>query len=93
MLKTRFGEVATPHGFRTSVVGWWQKAPGMKARFSKDLVKEVLAHSRDDHDDDAAFAAYDREEMFDDRRAFMELWGKFVTGTEAQPLALVPLAA
>jgi integrase len=94
MQRTTFGQQATPHGFRSSLAGWWRTA-AVSAKFRKVILDDALAHVRREEDDeskgvDHVFRAYDRAKLFVERRAFMKQWAEFVTGmTENQPLTLV----
>ena len=66
--------VASPHGFRSSFRSW---GTAKKARV--ELLERALAHGRED----ATQAAYDREELVEERRELMEDWAKFLSGGDS----------
>jgi integrase len=65
------GQRASPHGFRASFRSWCRAK-----KVPDDIAERCLAHGRED----ATQAAYDREEMLEDRRVWMERWAKFLSG-------------
>lgn len=93
LARTSIGKTAQPHGFRSSLVSWWRE-PEVKPRYDKSLIDDALAHVRREEEEkrstDKVFRSYDQALQFKARRALMEEWAHFVTGTtEARPLALV----
>jgi integrase len=84
MQKTSFGELATPHGFRTSFVDWWLDGEGWNHEFTRDDIDLCLAHAEDE-----VRAAYRNNDILEKRRRLLERWGKYVTGTEAAPVIAV----
>jgi len=85
MQSTSFGELATPHGFRTSFYDWWRKGVGWNHQFPEKLVDLCLAH----WEKNKVRAAYQKDDLLEERRVLMERWARFVTGTEEGRLALV----
>ena len=74
--------MASPHGFRSSFRSW-----ARAKRMPDDIAERCLAHSRKD----AVLAAYDREEMLEDRRVWMERWATFLSGEDSADV--VPIRA
>ena len=98
MSKTSFGqqaaeqqgaeetELPTPHGFRTSFHDWWRTGDPSWARdFLQEHVDYCLAHLEGNR----VRRAYMKNDLLEQRRKLMELWGQFVTGTGASPVVLV----
>jgi integrase len=73
---------ASPHGFRSSFRSW-----ARAKRMPDDIAERCLAHQRKD----ATLAAYDREEMLEDRRVWMERWANFLSGEDSADV--VPIRA
>ena len=72
--------MASVHGFRASFRSWCRAK-----KVPDDVAERALAHGRED----ATQAAYDREEMLEDRRKVMERWASFLSGKDADNV--VPL--
>ena len=72
--------VASVHGFRASFRSWCRAK-----KVADDVAERALAHARED----ATQAAYDREEMLEDRRKVMSDWAAFLSGADADNV--VPL--
>ncbi len=70
---------ASPHGFRSSFRSW-----ARAKRMPDDIAERCLAHQRKD----ATLAAYDREEMLEDRRVWMEKWSEFLSDADFERRAL-----
>jgi integrase len=66
--------MASVHGFRASFRSWCRAK-----KVPDDVAERALAHGRED----ATQAAYDREEMLEDRRKAMERWSRFLSGEDA----------
>ena len=75
-LTDREGEPSTAsvHGFRASFRSWCRAK-----KVPDDVAERALAHGRED----ATQAAYDREEMLEDRRRVMARWASFLSGEDA----------
>jgi integrase len=65
---------ASVHGFRASFRSWCRAK-----KVPDDVAERALAHGRED----ATQAAYDREEMLEDRRKVMARWALFLSGEDA----------
>jgi integrase len=63
--------MASPHGFRASFRSWCTAR-----HVPSEIAERCLAHERKD----ATQQAYDREEMLDARRVWMERWSNFLSG-------------
>lgn len=70
----------TPHGFRTSFRTWAQDTEAV----SFDVAETALAHSIGNK----VTRAYARSDLLDRRRVAMDAWARFVTGQEANVIAL-----
>jgi integrase len=66
----------TVYGFRSSFRDWAAE----KTKFSRSVCEAALAHVVKDNTE----AAYFRSDLFDQRRALMEAWGKYVTESPAK---------
>ena len=64
---------ATAHGFRSSFRTWI----GETTNYPHEVAEAALAHAQPD----AVVAAYSRGDFFGKRRAMMEAWARFVTGS------------
>ena len=73
--------MASPHGMRAAFRSWCTAK-----KVSSEIAERCLAHGRES----AVAAAYDREEMLEDRRKVMERWASFVSGADSN---VVPLRA
>lgn len=71
-LKSDRGEVAVPHGFRSSFRDW----AGDCTNFAGDVAEMALAHVVEDETE----AAYRRGDMLQKRRALMQQWGDYCFG-------------
>jgi integrase len=71
---------ASPHGFRSSFRSWCTAR-----HVPSEVAERCLAHERKD----ATQAAYDREEMLEQRRDAMERWASFLSGADTSNV--VPL--
>lgn len=74
--------MASVHGFRASFRSWCRAK-----KVPDDVAERALAHGRED----ATQAAYDREEMLEDRRKVMSDWAKFLSGEDSADV--VPIRA
>ena len=72
--------MASPHGFRAAFGSWC-----MARHIPVAVAERCLAHERKG----AIEQAYDREEMLEARREWMEKWAAFLSGAEASNV--VPL--
>lgn len=63
----------TVHGFRSTFRDW----AGETTSFDRETIEHALAHRLKDKTE----AAYSRGTQFDKRRALMQAWGEFATGT------------
>ena len=70
----------TPHGFRTSFRTWAQDTDAV----AFDVAETALAHSIGSK----VTRAYARSDLLDRRRVAMDAWARFVTGQEANVIAL-----
>jgi integrase len=78
----------TLHGFRATMWEWVREGTKMKVEgYDDDLVNVVLAHKIRDR----VQAAYDRAEMIERRREFLEHWGRVCGSTTSG--VVVPLKA
>jgi integrase len=66
--------MASVHGFRTSFRSWCRAK-----KIRDDMAERALAHRRED----ATQAAYDPEEMLEDRRKVMSDWAAFLSGADS----------
>jgi integrase len=66
--------MASVHGFRASFRSWCRAK-----KIRDDVAERALAHGRED----ATQAAYDREEMLEDRRKVMSDWAAFLSGADS----------
>jgi integrase len=73
---------ASRHGFRASFRSWCRAK-----KIPDDVAERCLAHERKD----ATLAAYDREEVPEDRRKVMERWARFLSGETSADV--VPIRA
>ncbi|MCA1777155.1 MAG: HK97 family phage prohead protease [Loktanella sp.] len=69
-LVKRFDPDITMHGFRSSFRTWSRK----QGRYSYDVMELALAHEKD-----ALTAAYERDDLLEERRPLMADWADFVT--------------
>jgi integrase len=70
---------ASPHGMRASFRSYCTAK-----RVPVEISERCLAHGREN----AVQAAYDREEMLEDRRKVMEEWAAFLSGADSNVVAL-----
>jgi integrase len=77
-----YGEVATPHGLRSSFRDWGAEC----SHFPREVLEHALAHSVGD----ASERAYARSKLFGKRRALMQAWARFCTSPPPAG-AVVPL--
>ena len=77
-LVKRFDPGITMHGFRSSFRSWARK----EARYHYDVMEIALSHEKDD-----LIAAYERDDLLEERRPMMTHWADFVTGGE-DPVSL-----
>jgi integrase len=75
MLMRRLGRKEVPHGLRSSFRDW-----AADNRKDRDLAEAALAHALPDRTE----AAYRRSDLFEARRALMEEWAAFVSGSETR---------
>jgi integrase len=66
--------MASVHGFRASFRSWCRAK-----KIRDDVAERALPHGRED----ATQAAYDREEMLEDRRKVMSNWAAFLSGVDS----------
>ena len=80
---TGLAERATVHGFRSSFRDWAAECTGA----SWAVMEKALAH----HVGSAVERAYARSDLFEQRRALMQAWGAYVTGSgmEAEGVRIV----
>jgi integrase len=71
-----YGEVATPHGFRSSFRDWGAES----SRFPREVLEHALAHAVGD----ASERSYARSKLFGKRRLLMEAWARFCTSPPAK---------
>jgi integrase len=64
-----YGEVATPHGFRSSFRDWGAEC----SHFPREVLEHALAHAVGD----ASERSYARSKLFGKRRLLMEAWARF----------------
>lgn len=76
---TKIGETGRPHGFRTSFRTWAQDHD-----VSYDVGETILGHSVGGRVE----RTYARSDLLDRRRVVMDAWAEFVTGGEAEIIAL-----
>ena len=69
-----------PHGFRSSYCVW---AEEQQAHVAHEVRESVLAHKNQSKTE----AAYNRTDLFDQRRGLMETWTRFATATPATVIA------
>jgi integrase len=72
-----FGVNATVHGFRSTFRDW----AGEATHYPRDVCEMALAHAIDNK----AEAAYRRGDMLAKRRALMQDWADYATGTKSEP--------
>ena len=72
----RRGMPERPHGFRSSFRDWCAEATGTP----REVAEAALAHS----DGTKTERAYRRTDFLEQRRALMEQWARFVTGSGAE---------
>lgn len=77
-LAKRFDPDITMHGFRSSFRTWARK----QGRYGYDVMELALAHEKD-----ALTAAYERDDLLEERRPMMADWADFVTAGE-EPVSL-----
>jgi integrase len=77
-LVQRFDTNITMHGFRSSFRTWSRK----QGRYGFDVMELALAHEKD-----ALTAAYERDDLLEERRPMMAAWADFVTAG-ADPVSL-----
>ena len=77
-LVQRFDANITMHGFRSSFRTWSRK----QGRYGFDVMELALAHEKD-----ALTAAYERDDLLEERRPMMAAWADFVTAG-ADPVSL-----
>ena len=77
-LAKRFDPGITMHGFRSSFRTWARK----QGRYDHDCMELALAHEKD-----ALTAAYERDDLLEERRPLMADWADFVTAGEG-PVSL-----
>ena len=77
-LVQKFDPDITMHGFRSSFRTWARK----QGRYGYDVMELALAHEKD-----ALTAAYERDDLLEERRPLMADWADFVTAGE-DPLSL-----
>jgi integrase len=78
--------LATPHGFRSTFRSWgsaqWEKLSKAQKEYRMYLLEVCLAHkivaAETIGADPALLAAYDRDELVEQRRSIMDAWAKFV---------------
>lgn len=73
----RYGESATPHGFRATFRMWAAE----KTKFPSDLCEMALSHSVGN----ATTRAYNRGNLLERRRPLMERWAKYVMERSTPP--------
>lgn len=73
----RYGETATPHGFRTTFRMWAAE----KTKFPDELCEVALSHSVGN----ATTRAYNRGNLLERRRPMMERWAKFAMERSTPP--------
>jgi integrase len=71
-----YGEVATPHGFRSSFRDWGAES----SHFPREVLEHALAHAVGD----ASERSYARSKLFGKRRLLMEAWARFCTSPPAK---------
>ena len=69
-----------PHGFRSSFRDW---AEERQTHVAHEVKEAVLAHKTLSKTE----AAYNRTDLFDQRRGLMEAWARFATATPATVMA------
>ena len=72
-----------PHGFRSSFRDW---AEEQQTHVAHEVKEAVLAHKSQSKTE----AAYNRTDLFDQRRGLMEAWARFATATPATVMAFRP---
>lgn len=72
---------AVPHGLRSTFRDW-----AAEQGFERDMAEMALAHNVGS----AVERAYRRSDMLERRRAMMEAWGRFVTGSVGAVVYLNP---
>jgi len=77
-LVQKFVSGITMHGFRSSFRTWARK----QGRYGYDVMELALAHEKD-----ALTAAYERDDLLEERRPMMAAWADFVTAGE-DPVSL-----
>jgi integrase len=77
-LVQKFDPDITMHGFRSSFRTWARK----QGRYGYDVMELALAHEKD-----ALTAAYERDDLLEERRPLMADWADFVTAGE-DPVSL-----
>lgn len=78
----RLGLEARPHGFRTSLRTWLAETTDV----SREVAEKILSHTVGT----AVERAYQRSDLIEQRRVFMERWGRFVAGGSGTLVQLVP---
>jgi integrase len=77
-LVQKFDPDITMHGFRSSFRTWARK----QGRYGYDIMELALAHEKD-----ALTAAYERDDLLEERRPMMQSWADFVTAGD-DPISL-----
>jgi integrase len=78
-----YGEIATPHGFRSSFRDWDAEC----SHFPREVLEHALAHTVGD----ASERSYARSKLFGKRRSLMEAWAKYVTSPLVGGDKVVPM--
>jgi integrase len=78
-----YGEVATPHGLRSSFRDWGAE----RSHFPREVLEHALAHAVGD----ASERAYPRSKLFGKRRLLMEAWARFCMSPPATGTGVVPI--
>lgn len=71
----------TTHGFRSTFRDWCSES----AKADPELAEAALSHATGN----AVTRAYARSDLFDRRRALMDAWGSYATGTAGQVVRMV----
>ena len=85
MLMRRMGQDAVPHGFRSTFRDW----AGDKTHYARDLAEAALAHTLTNKVE----AAYRRSTALEKRRAMMQDWADFITGSNHSVILKFPQVA
>lgn len=78
-----YGEVATPHGFRSSFRDWGAE----RSNFPREVLEHALAHAIGD----ASERAYARSKLFGKRAALMQAWARHCMSPPARGAKVVTL--